>query len=130
MKSLVSELNEKKEHTHAVLLAAFAHRRLADVHPFSDGNGRTARLLMNMVLLNQGYQIALISPVLRLDYINAIRAAQRERNPSDEAFNLLIAKNDYTNSSWCAMIRVGDKDESDRIPKAIRNRGTVSSISV
>ncbi|GHV41933.1 hypothetical protein FACS189490_09840 [Clostridia bacterium] len=42
----------------------------------------------------------------------------------------LFSLNDYTNSSWCAMIRVCDKDESDRIPKAIRNRGTVSSISV
>jgi Fic/DOC family len=32
-----------------------AHRRLVEIHPFNDGNGRTARLLMNLVLLRDGY---------------------------------------------------------------------------
>jgi Fic family protein len=32
-----------------------AHRRLVDIHPFNDGNGRTARLLINLVLLRDGY---------------------------------------------------------------------------
>jgi len=32
-----------------------AHRRLVDTHPFNDGNGRTARLLMNLVLIRGGY---------------------------------------------------------------------------
>lgn len=40
---LVEELNQKKDTLHPVLLAAYAHRRLVDIHPFQDGNGRTAR---------------------------------------------------------------------------------------
>ena len=32
-----------------------AHRRLVDIHPFNDGNGRTARLLMNLVLIKGGF---------------------------------------------------------------------------
>ena len=34
-----------------------AHRRLVDIHPFNDGNGRTARLVMNLILIRGGYPI-------------------------------------------------------------------------
>src|SRR5690606_17924593 len=46
-----------KEETklHPVELAAEAHYRLVTIHPFVDGNGRTGRLLMNMILLMEGY---------------------------------------------------------------------------
>jgi Fic family protein len=74
------------------LLAAYAHRRLVDIHPFVDGNGRTARLLMNMILVNSGYCVVSIPPVLRLDYINALHAAQREMKLSDEEFIRLICE--------------------------------------
>jgi Fic family protein len=40
---------------HAVEFAALAHFKLVDIHPFIDGNGRTARLLMNLILLRAGY---------------------------------------------------------------------------
>ena len=49
MAGLVEDLNKRKDATHPVLLAAYAHRRLVDIHPFRDGNGRTARLLMNLI---------------------------------------------------------------------------------
>jgi fido (protein-threonine AMPylation protein) len=45
-------------------------------HPFVDGNGRTARLLMNMVLLMMGYPAAIISKNDRLSYINSLEKAQ------------------------------------------------------
>lgn len=41
----------EKERMHPVLLAAKMHERLVTIHPFIDGNGRTARLLMNLILL-------------------------------------------------------------------------------
>jgi Fic family protein len=91
MKDFIIELDKKAKELHPVLLSAFAHRRLVDIHPFSDGNGRTARLLMNLILINKGYCIVSIPPVLRNDYISALIMAQREKNPSDAKFNELIA---------------------------------------
>ena len=43
---------------HPVRFAAQAHFKLVDIHPFVDGNGRTARLLMNFILMKYGYPIA------------------------------------------------------------------------
>ena len=61
---------------HPVELAAEAHYRLVTIHPFVDGNGRTARLLMNMILLMRGYPAAIIRKRDRLAYISALEKAQ------------------------------------------------------
>ena len=61
---------------HPVKLAAEAHYRLVTIHPFTDGNGRTARLLMNMILLMYGYPAAIIRKRDRLDYIDSLEKAQ------------------------------------------------------
>ena len=107
MEEFVSEVNRVKDKLHPVLLAAFAHRKLVDIHPFVDGNGRTARLLMNMVLLNKGYPIANIPPILRMEYISALRIAQKAKNPSDRAFNELIAECVLESQrDYCRMFRI------------------------
>lgn len=61
---------------HPVELAAEAHYRLVSIHPFVDGNGRSARLLMNMILLMSGYPAAIIRKRDRLVYIGALEKAQ------------------------------------------------------
>ena len=65
-----------------------AHRRLVDIHPFNDGNGRTARLLMNLVLLRGGYPPIAVRPADRLSYVQALQQAQR--GGGDEAFQRLL----------------------------------------
>ena len=66
---------------------AFAfHHRLVSIHPFDDGNGRTARLLMNMILLKGGYVPITIGPQERLEYLDTIRAAQITGDESAPAF--------------------------------------------
>jgi Fic family protein len=56
---------------------AFAsHLRLVDIHPFNDGNGRTARLLMNLILIRGGYPPIAVRPEDRLTYIRALQEAQ------------------------------------------------------
>ncbi len=51
---------KKPEIDHPVELAAEAHYRLVTIHPFVDGNGRAARLLMSLILLMHGYPPAII----------------------------------------------------------------------
>ena len=57
-----------------------AHYRLVSIHPFIDGNGRTARLLMNLMLMKNGYSPIIIRQIDRRRYINAIELKQTEAN--------------------------------------------------
>ena len=63
---------------HPVLLAAEMHERLVTIHPFVDGNGRTSRLVMNLILLKHGYVIANIKgdTKSRMAYYNALEKVQ------------------------------------------------------
>ncbi|MDR1320690.1 MAG: Fic family protein [Gracilibacteraceae bacterium] len=107
MRKFVAELNDKSKKLHPVILAAFAHKRLVDIHPFTDGNGRAARLLMNLVLVNRGYQIVAIPPILRTEYIGALIAAQKAKDPSDAEFFRLIAECEIeTQKDYCRMFRI------------------------
>lgn len=57
--------------------AALAHHRLAAIHPFLDGNGRTARLVMNLLLLRDGYPPAVVLRVNRGQYYRVLAQADR-----------------------------------------------------
>jgi Fic family protein len=53
-----------------------AHLRLVGIHPFNDGNGRTARLVMNLILIRGGYPPVAVRPEDRAAYIQALEIAQ------------------------------------------------------
>ena len=61
---------------HPALLAAWAHYYCVSIHPFTDGNGRVARLLMNMILLAFDYPPAIVDPTQRLEYLTSLEEAQ------------------------------------------------------
>jgi Fic family protein len=63
--------------------AVTAHRRLVEIHPFNDGNGRVARLLMNLVLIRGAYPPAAIRPEDRPAYILALQKAQAGEGAED-----------------------------------------------
>lgn len=79
---------KKETKLHAVELAAEAHYRLVTIHPFIDGNGRTARLLMNMILMMKGFPPAIIRKNDRLAYIKSLEKPQLVNGEGD-------SKNDY-----------------------------------
>ena len=58
-----------------VALAALAQHKLVFIHPFIDGNGRTARLIMNLLLLRLGYPLAIIARVNRQQYYRVLAEA-------------------------------------------------------
>ncbi len=67
-----------------------AHLRLVAIHPFNDGNGRTARLLMNLLLVRDGYPPIAIRPDDRPAYISALERAQGDRG--EDAFDALLLR--------------------------------------
>jgi len=114
MKELVTMLVEKWDNTHPIRLAAFAHRKLVDIHPFVDGNGRTARLLMNLILINRGYQIVIIPPILRRDYISAIEAARSAKDSAGERFAGFIAECEIeAQKDFCRMHHIKPPQKDD-----------------
>jgi|WetSurMetagenome_2_1015567.scaffolds.fasta_scaffold00031_29 Fic family protein len=80
MQKFIKEIPGLKKKLHPIEFAALLHIRLATIHPFVDGNGRAARLLMNLALMQAGYPITIIPPVVRADYIDAIRKANKGDN--------------------------------------------------
>jgi Fic family protein len=84
---------EKKEHP--LITAAEAHARLVSVHPFVDGNGRAARLLMNLILLQNAYVPVIIKNKDRSVYLDAVELWQDQGNK--ETFYNIIA--DYEKES-------------------------------
>lgn len=65
---------------HPVMVAALAHYKFVSIHPFLDGNGRTGRLLMNFILILNGYPMAVIRNEERIRYLDALRTAQTKQD--------------------------------------------------
>ena len=65
-----------------------AHRQLVGIHPFNDGNGRTARILMNLILIRGGYPPVAVWPEDRAAYLSALQQDQAGRGA--DAFNRLL----------------------------------------
>jgi Fic family protein len=63
-----------------VIRTALAHEALLAIHPFLDGNGRTARLVLNLQLMRSGYPVALLLQGWRLSYIRALEQAHQGRH--------------------------------------------------
>ena len=84
MAEFVAWMAEEGEQLHPVAFAAQAHKRFVFIHPFIDGNGRVARLLMNLVLLRHGYTLAVIPPVLRGEYIALLEKAHTDDAPFEK----------------------------------------------
>lgn len=74
---------------HPVEYGTIAHYRFVSIHPFRDGNGRTARLLMNLLLIRAGYPIVVIHNQIRNNYINALAYGQQNQDNLGQLFDLV-----------------------------------------
>jgi len=79
MRQLIEWL-EGQQKSHPVTVAADFHSKFVTIHPFIDGNGRTGRLLMNLVLLFNDYPLAIIRAEERQEYLESIYALQIKKN--------------------------------------------------
>lgn len=66
------------------------HYRLVTIHPFDDGNGRTARLLMNLLLVRGGYVPVPVRPEDRQEYREALKTAQLAQDDTAPAFQAFM----------------------------------------
>lgn len=74
---LLQTLNQNPDELRPIELAAFFHHKLVYTHPFIDGNGRTARLLMNIILMRNGYPFTTLLKIDRPKYLRALSEADK-----------------------------------------------------
>ncbi|MBI2426889.1 MAG: Fic family protein [Candidatus Kerfeldbacteria bacterium] len=77
MRGLISWLKAQKGKTHIIELSALLHHKLVHIHRFFDGNGRTARLAMNVFLMQAGYPLVVILKNDRKKYYDVLDKADR-----------------------------------------------------
>lgn len=78
MAELINWFGRSRRKLHPIELAARLHHQLVFIHPFLDGNGRTARLLMNVVLMKKGYPLSIISKTDRKKYYQVLQQADKK----------------------------------------------------
>ncbi len=75
MKILLNWYKKHKNKLHPLVLATLFHHKFENIHPFSDGNGRTGRILLNHILNLQNYPPINISKTTRNEYITVLSLA-------------------------------------------------------
>lgn len=82
MNKLITNFESWKDYN-PIIQAALLHGELVKIHPFVDGNGRTSRLVMNLVLMNNGYVPVIIKKESRLKYYEALDKEHTTGNYTD-----------------------------------------------
>lgn len=77
MEELIKWIKEEKDNYHIVELSAILHHKLVAIHPFWDGNGRTARIIMNIFIMQAGHPMAVILKNDRQRYYRVLSEADK-----------------------------------------------------
>jgi Fic family protein len=72
MDRLCAWINENENKLNPIVVSSIAHYNMVRIHPFDDGNGRGARILMNLILIKKGYPPTIIQNEHRRKYIEAL----------------------------------------------------------
>ena len=103
---------------HPIVIAATFHYRFVRIHPFDDGNGRMARLLMNMILIKHGYTVAMIRREGRDDYLDQLERADRSEDLA-EFINYIASCCEYSLNLHLKAARGESIEDVDDIDKEI-----------
>jgi Fic family protein len=111
-------VESEKDEMHRVIFATEFHYRFIRIHPFDDGNGRIARLLMNFVLMQKGYPPAIIKEESRDSYYEALE--QADAGQLDYFFNFICEQVIYSLELMLRGARGGDIEESGDLDKKLQ----------
>ncbi|MBT4376911.1 Fic family protein [archaeon] len=91
MEILLKWYDENKKKLHPFALASIFHHKFEKIHPFSDGNGRTGRMLMNYILIKSNYPPSVIYKKTRNEYLDALSSADKiNLTETSEKYKTLI----------------------------------------
>ncbi|MYK41609.1 MAG: Fic family protein, partial [Gemmatimonadetes bacterium] len=108
----------ENEGEHPIIIAATFHYRFVRIHPFDDGNGRMARLLMNMILIKHGYTVAIIAIEEREQYIKTLEQVDKAEDLA-EFITYVAHCCEYALNLHLKAARGEDIEEAEDIDKEI-----------
>lgn len=124
MKELVHLINNNPDELRPIEHAAQVHYDFAWIHPFEDGNGRIARLLMNLLLVRNGYPFTVIKNVDRKKYLRTLKEMDTEGN--FEPFLIFVARSvEQTLDTYLSALE--PKGKSKFLPLSVLAKGTPHS---
>jgi len=104
MELLLKWYNKNKGDFHPLVLATIFHHKFEKIHPFMDGNGRTGRMLMNYILIQNDYPPIVIHKKTRAEYLEALREADKSdltKALKEDYFNLAqFVADEMSTSYW------------------------------
>ena len=109
---------KEREAEHPIVIAATFHYRFVRIHPFDDGNGRMARLLMNMILIKHGYTVAMIRRENRDEYLSKLEQTDRTEDLT-EFINYVAGCCEYALDLYLKAARGEPIDDIEDIDKEI-----------
>ena len=117
---------QEKEGEHPIISAAIFHYRFVRIHPFDDGNGRMARLLMNRILLQHGYPLAIVRRDTRARYLQELERADQTEDPG-RFIEYIASCCEYPLNLYLRAARgepIEDTDDIDREIALFRHRSS------
>ena len=110
--------SKEREGEHPIIIAATFHYRFVRIHPFDDGNGRMARLLMNMILIKHGFTVAMIRQDNREEYLDSLEQADKTEDLT-EFISYVASCCEYALNLYLKAARGEAIDDVDDIDKEI-----------
>lgn len=101
---LIKWYNENKKKMHPLVLASIFHHKFEKIHPFYDGNGRTGRMIMNLILMKHKYPPLIIHKKNRPEYLDSLGKADKSGltvAKKEDYFKLIqFIADELTNHYW------------------------------